>query len=228
MHGGRPHILVAGAGIIGLWQAVLLLRAGFQVTLCDRCADPSASNASQYAGAMLAPWCEAEASPALVRDLGIRGLAIWQSTYPGVVTSGSLVIAPIRDRSELVRFGKRTDGFVPVDADALNELEPELEGRFHEALFFENEAHMSAHGALEFLLDHVRANGGEIRFGADDYNTLIAGGDNNPAYDIVIDARGLDAQDQLPDLRGVRGERVLVMSRDVRLKRPIRLLHPRH
>ena len=42
-----------------------------------------------------------------------------------------------------------------------------------------------------------------------------------------IDCRGLAAARQLPDLRGVRGEMLLVQSRELRLQRPVRLLHPR-
>lgn len=45
--------------------------------------------------------------------------------------------------------------------------------------------------------------------------------------DIVVDCRGLAARDALPDLRGVRGEMVVVRSSDVSLQRPVRLLHPR-
>jgi glycine oxidase len=45
---------------------------------------------------------------------------------------------------------------------------------------------------------------------------------------IIVDCRGLGARDDLPTLRGVRGERVLVRARDVTLSRPVRLLHPRH
>lgn len=50
--------------------------------------------------------------------------------------------------------------------------------------------------------------------------------------DIIIDCRGLAARDDLPPhapkLRGVRGERLIVRSRDVFFNRPLRLLHPRH
>ncbi len=35
------------------------------------------------------------------------------------------------------------------------------------------------------------------------------------------------ARGDLPKLRGVRGERVLIETRDVKLSRPVRLLHPR-
>ena len=45
--------------------------------------------------------------------------------------------------------------------------------------------------------------------------------------DFVIDCRGLAAKDDLPTLRGVRGERIVIKSREVNLARPIRLLHPR-
>jgi glycine oxidase len=45
--------------------------------------------------------------------------------------------------------------------------------------------------------------------------------------DLVIDCRGLAAREDLPTLRGVRGERIVVRSRDVSLERPVRLLHPR-
>ena len=45
--------------------------------------------------------------------------------------------------------------------------------------------------------------------------------------DIVVDCRGLAARDALPDLRGVRGEMVVVRSPDVSLQRPVRMLHPR-
>src|SRR5690606_23618949 len=39
--------------------------------------------------------------------------------------------------------------------------------------------------------------------------------------------RGLAARDTLPELRGVKGEMALLRSSEIRLSRPIRLLHPR-
>ena len=43
----------------------------------------------------------------------------------------------------------------------------------------------------------------------------------------LIDCRGLAARDELNELRGVRGERVVIRTNDVELRRPVRLLHPR-
>ena len=42
-----------------------------------------------------------------------------------------------------------------------------------------------------------------------------------------IDCRGLGARSQLPGLRGVRGERLIVCTREIAFSRPVRFLHPR-
>jgi len=47
------------------------------------------------------------------------------------------------------------------------------------------------------------------------------------ADSVVVDCRGWSARDALTDLRGVRGEMLLVRTSEVRLSRPVRLLHPR-
>ncbi|MGH7635294.1 MAG: FAD-dependent oxidoreductase, partial [Gemmatimonadaceae bacterium] len=57
---------------------------------------------------------------------------------------------------------------------------------------------------------------------------VLFGGDVVHDGDVVVDCRGLAARDALPDLRGVRGERLIVRSREIALKRPVQLLHPRH
>ncbi|RMD76609.1 MAG: FAD-dependent oxidoreductase, partial [Lentisphaerae bacterium] len=47
-------------------------------------------------------------------------------------------------------------------------------------------------------------------------------------YDMVCDCRGPDAEDDLPQLRGVRGELLHVIAPDVKLRRPVRMMHPRY
>src|SRR5713101_161933 len=106
-----PTITVAGAGIVGLWQALTLARRGHRVRLMERTAEPFAQAASALAGAMLAPYCEAESAEPVVRELGLKSLALWRETYPGVTANGTLVVAGTRDRAELVRFARMTDGF---------------------------------------------------------------------------------------------------------------------
>ncbi|MCB1519241.1 MAG: FAD-dependent oxidoreductase [Hyphomicrobiaceae bacterium] len=221
----QQPITILGAGILGLWQALRLARAGFEVRLLEASKEPFAASASRYAGAMLAPDCEGEAAPEIVRRYGHEGLRLWRQEYPSLVNAGTLVVAAARDRSELSRFARLTSGHRMLDADGLAALESELGGRFPSGLFFENEAHMETLAAMRFLLDAARAAGADIQ--------LARFGDGDGAADedggrIVVDCRGLAARDRLDDLRAVRGERIVVRARDVDLARPVRLLHPRH
>lgn len=210
---------VAGAGVLGLWQALLLARAGRRVRLFEASQEPFADCASRYAGVMLAPDREAEAAPEGLRALGRAGADMWRSLYPGVITAGSLVVAAARDRAELSRFAKRTQGHETLDAKGIARCEPDLEGRFATALYFPDEAHMPAPAALAYLLDEVRRAGAKVVLGATE---------TPHDADVLIDCRGLAARDCLPDLRGVRGERAVLRSAEIKLNRPVQLLHPRH
>jgi glycine oxidase len=214
------RITVVGAGILGLWQALTLARRGHDVRLVEASPEPFVRSASAHAGAMLCPDSEAEAAPEIVRDLGRRGLALWREAYPALVNAGSLVVAPSRDQPELTRFAKMTERHRTLDAAGIEALEPDLAERFSTALFFPDEAHMATLAALAFLLGAVRAAGAEVILGTPWKGEMDGR--------TVVDCRGLAARKELPNLRGVRGERLLVRSADVKLSRPVRLLHPRH
>ena len=66
----RLSITVVGAGVTGLWQAYEMARRGHAVTLREATAESAPGAASRFAGAMLAPYCEAEAAPPLVQHIG--------------------------------------------------------------------------------------------------------------------------------------------------------------
>ena len=214
----HKSITVVGAGIVGLWQAWRLAKAGHSVRLVEASATPFANSASRWAGAMIAPECEAEAAPLIVRDMGRRGLALWRAAYPALIVNGTLVVAAARDASELTRFARMTEGHLAAEGAGIAALEPALAGRFGSGLLFANEAHMVAGAGLAWLLQAVRDAGVEVSFG------VPWCGDD---ADVTIDCRGMEARADLKDLRGVRGERALVRCADVALSRPVRLLHPR-
>lgn len=221
MQANMRSITVLGAGILGLWQALTLVRAGHRVRLVEKSAAPFTDAASLYAAVMLAPDREAENAPSALRQLGREGVALWRSVYPDLQMNGSIVVAAARDRGELEHFARRTQGHRLLDAAALGELEPELAGRFAGALYFAEEAHMPAPAALQFMLEAARRGGVEVILGAEGSDVWTADAD------VVIDCRGMAARDALPDLRGLRGERILVRCADLDLQRPVQLLHPR-
>lgn len=210
--------LVKGAGVAGLTLAHELAARGASVTVVER-RRSVAGNASWHAGGMLAPWCERESAEDLVLALGQSATDWWDAVLPGhVVRAGTLVVAPARDAGELDRFARRTSGFSVVDGEALAALEPDLRGRFRRALFFAGEAHLDPRRAMLGLTKQLAAMGVRFEFGY--------GGVRLPApADIEIDCTGIAAQSH--GLRGVRGEMLLLRTRDVALIRPVRLLHPR-
>ena len=72
---------------------------------------------------------------------------------------------------------------------------------------------------LPQLHQRIIAAGGTIKFNSEPAPADIDG--------IVIDCRGLSARDTQPELRGVKGELILIETDEVQLARPVRLIHPR-
>jgi len=216
----RPTISVIGAGVAGLACAVELSTRGLAVEVLERAAALGEGACSWKAGGMLAPWCERATTDEAVARLGAPSIDWWLRHFPGTARNGSLVVAPPRDAADLARFAERTDRFEWVDGERLSALEPDLAGRFRRALFFPDEAHLDPRQALAALAAALAARGVSIRFGVEVDVVRVAG-------DLVVDCRGFAARDALPDLRGVRGEMIVVRTADVSLSRPVRLLHPR-
>src|SRR4030081_414486 len=216
---GDSPVSVIGAGIAGAWQALLFARAGHAVTLYERSDAAIAKSTSTWAGGMRAPWCEAETSEPVIGRLGIRSLDLWRQHFPKTPFNGALVVAHARDRADFERFAKLTTGHTRLDAGALSELEPSLEGRFRDGLFYEGEGHVEPRRVLPELHARITEAGGRIEFGSDADAEKLDG--------LVIDCRGLAARDAQPKLRGVKGEMIIVETSEVELSRPVRLIHPR-
>ena len=79
---GDSPVSIIGAGIAGAWQALLFAQAGHAVTLYERSDAEMTLSTSHWAGGMLAPWCEAEASEPVIGRLGIRSLDLWREHFP--------------------------------------------------------------------------------------------------------------------------------------------------
>ncbi len=221
MAGSSQKIRVLGAGVVGLAVAYELARAGQSVEIVERAAGPGLG-CSYFAGGMLAPWCEDEGAAPLVLEWGREGIEYWTNTVPAAEVNGTLVVAPPRDRPDLIRFSRVTSGFVQLDPAGVAEREPDLAGRFDAALFFAGEAHLDPRRATSMLAAHLREFA-TVCFRFDTAAEAVT----EPA-DWIIDCRGFAARDRLADLRGVKGEMLILATREISLARPVRLLHPRH
>jgi glycine oxidase len=212
-------VSIIGAGIAGAWQALLFAQAGHAVTLHERSDEAMMLSTSHWAGGMLAPYCESEVAEPIISRLGLRALDLWRRELPDTPFNGSLVVAHSRDRSDFERFARRTSSHQRLDARGLAELEPSLEGRFRDGLFFADEGHVEPRRVLPKLHERIIAAGGTIKFNSEPAPGDIEG--------LVIDCRGLSARDIQPELRGVKGELILIETDEVKLARPVRLIHPR-
>jgi len=215
---GESSVSIIGAGIAGSWHALLFALAGHAVTLHERSDAGMTESTSHFAGGMLAPWCEAESSEPVIGRLGLRSLDLWRQHFPDTPFNGSLVVAHARDRADFERFAKLTTNHRRLDGGALRELEPALEG-FRDALFYPDEGHVEPRRVLPELHARIAQAGGSIEFGSDATACDLDG--------LVIDCRGLAARDVEGELRGVKGEMIVVETSEVELSRPVRLIHPR-
>ncbi len=232
-------IAIAGAGLAGRLLAWALARAGHQVEVFDASPMPvptfDAHGAAAFSAAgMLSPLAEQEQGGAEIAALGWRSLALWPrivAALPHPVplrADGSLLLAHRTDLGAAQRALMRTPGAEPLGADDLAALEPMLAPGLRgwllprEGLIAPIPAMAALHAGAEGTRWHwARAVDqvlpGELHF-AD-------GG--RWSGDWAVDARGLGARPPLP-LRGVRGEIVTLSLAGHGLRRPVRLLHPRH
>ena len=220
----RLPVAVVGTGVAGLVTATRLLTAGHRVEVLEASHALGDKSASWLAGGMLAPFCEAEGPDASIVEPGLAGIDWWRDTVPGVGCRGTLVVAPWRDRADLSLFARRTKGHERLDTEAIAALEPDLAGRFSEALYFQAEAHLDPRAALAALVERIEGAGGSLHFGAAVSPEHLS---RSERYAAVVDARGIAASNETSALRAVRGEMLILKTDEVTLSRPVRLLHPR-
>ncbi len=207
-------VTILGGGIVGLTVAAELSGRGCEVTVIDPNGAPGPHGCSWWAGGMLAADCEGEVAEEPVVRLGRQAAEWWETNGAKVTYNGSIVVALGRDRTELDRFARRTENHDMLDRSALSDREPQLAERFDRALFMTREAHLNPRDTLMSLRDRLVSTGVKFAEAAKHLGQ-------------VIDCTGLAAKPHLPELRGVKGEMVILRAPDVSLERPIRLLHPR-
>lgn len=210
-------ISIIGAGIMGIMSANTLQNAlpDADITLYDPMGFP-AKNASYMAGGMLAPLSELDHMPIAYLDAGFEAIKIWSEIHGDFefAQNGSLIAAHSSDRHLLERFKS-----ILPDNDTWKTVNPKDEEPllpFENGLIMRGEAHLHPQKAMMELLKQIKNKKQQ----SIDLESETA--------DWIIDCRGLNAQHSQPDLRGVKGETVIVHNPEFTLKRPVRLMHPRY
>jgi glycine oxidase len=241
------EIGVAGAGLLGRLLALQLARAGHAVEVFDPAAHPqghqeAARAAGWTAAGMLSPVAELECADANVFALGLRSLDLW----PGIVEALGVPVELRREGSVLLAHrgdegaARRVIDLLAAKAPAahapealapasLRELEPAVQGPAH-AWLLPGEGRIHTVQAMTALAAGAAAAGARFRWASPvervEAGALWTAGERR-AFDHVFDVRGTGARPELP-VRGVRGEVFWLHAPGVAMRRPLRLLHPRH
>jgi glycine oxidase len=242
------NIGIAGAGVLGRLLAWRLTRAGHRVTVLDPAGGPLDRGAAGWTAAgMLSPSAELECADLQVFQDGLDSIDMWAEIVaalpgpPDFARRGSLLLAHRGDGGAarrlvdlIERKAPEAHRPQPLAAAALGELEPDIHGPAL-AWFLPHEGALDAPQLMQALYEGAQA--ADWRWGLSVEQAgegFLAAGGRRHVFDHVFDARGLGQRPArgpaagCADVRGVRGEIFLVRAPDVRLARPVRLLHPRH
>lgn len=235
---------VVGAGIVGRLLAWRLSRRACHVTLFDSSPLRSEGSCAFASAGMLTPYAEVGTAMSDVVELGLASLSLWPEYWRELPDSlmvgrqGSLVLCHGRDQHELTlflgllanRFPQKAC-FERLNKDALSQLEPTLASFGGEVCFFPDEAFVDSQALMSLLEQQLVEQGVVWCDGVlvtDIKPGVVSYADQSEQFDWVFDCRGNGAKTQFSDLRGVRGESILLHAPEVSLSRPIRMLHPRY
>jgi glycine oxidase len=236
----RLRIGIAGAGLLGRLLAWRLSCAGHEVSVFDPATDAQARGAAGFTAAgMLSPIAELECADARVAAWGRRSLGLWAQITArlpqrvGFERAGSLLLAHAADAGsaqrllDVIASKSSPDAYSPqpLTAVQLRELEPDVQGPAH-AWLLPGEGRIHTVQAMHALADDASTHGVQWCW-SHAAQRLAPGCIDEHRFDHVFDARGLGARPDLP-VRGVRGEIVWLHAPGLQLRRPLRLLHPRH
>lgn len=238
------NVAVAGAGLVGRVLALNLLEKGYNVTLYDSDTAYGEEAAGVTAAGMLAVFAELESAESIIFDIGQRSIELWPALLEqlNILESfqhkGSIITAHPQDVSELDHFittlqSKVTEASTikMLNKEEIMELEPDLD-QHAKGFYLPHEGQVDAQMFMKTSSDYLLAHPNVTWHQSTEVTSLSEGTitlkDETISFDWVFDARGLGANVEIDDLRGVRGEVFWLETPEVKITRPTRMLHPRY
>ncbi len=238
------NIAIAGVGLVGRILALNLLKHGHKLTLFDEDEAYGDASAGFTAAGMLALFAELETAESSIFARGLRSIYLWPHLLEQVGISdayqlkGSIITAHPQDLSELDHFIETLQSkvdeastIVTLNREEIIALEPDLE-QHNKAFYIPHEGQVDAQWFMkatsDLLLHHPNVTWHQETKVDEVSNGTLSYNERKEEYDWVFDARGLGAQEDFENLRGVRGEVFWLEAPEVKLTRPTRMLHPRY
>lgn len=238
------NIAIAGVGLVGRVLALNLLQQGHTLTLFDEDTAYGDKAAGMTAAGMLAVFAELESAESVIFEHGKRSIVLWPELLKQInildayQKEGSIITAHPQDYNELEHFIETLRSKVSeaseiqrLDKEGIAALEPDLE-QHSKAFYIPHEGQVDAQRFMKassaYLLSHPKVTWHQETKVMDVSSGTIFVNNEVQYFDWVFDARGLGAEEQMADLRGVRGEVFWLDAPEVNIMRPTRMLHPRY
>lgn len=193
------------------------------------------------AAAMISPMSELVSSELEIFNLGQQSLRLWPVWLEELGCpqyyhqQGSLVLAHPNDIGELQQFERDLyfklnqqssddqNSFTTLNTRLqLNALEPSINSQFQTGIHLPDEAHLDHNEVLDKLVAQAK------NLGVNFIENASVKPDDPILKDFcrIFDCRGTGLKQK--GFRGVRGEVIRLECKEVALRRPIRLMHPRY
>ncbi|RUR11342.1 FAD-dependent oxidoreductase [Legionella sp. km772] len=241
---------IVGAGLCGRLTALHCLARGWKVSLFDADSHLGHNSCGWVGAGMLAPYTELESSELLIFKLGLSALELWPSLLKQLCKPvafsqhGTLLLNHPQDKGErdrllaIIEFKLRQAHLPALNSiaefipnTALHNFVPGLNSNVQDGYWLRDEGHLNSHEFYKATTATLLAHG--INWHEltpveqlNDYQIVAQG--KTHYFDLVFDCRGLGAKPDWPQLRGVRGEVLILHAPEVHLNCPIRIMHPRY
>lgn len=238
--GSALKVGIVGAGVVGRLLAWHLCQQACEVHLFDQLPIESENGTSAIAAGMIGPIAESHLLGNEGYALGLASLQWWPKILASLslpvyyANPGTLVVTHPQHQALLAHFLKSIQCNIGMslsimDSEAVRSLEPGLAEPLLGA-FLPGEAHINPRQLLTALADFVLGNGTQW-YPQHQVTKITAKAiyteQQTYHFDKTVDCRGLGAKAELTQLRGVRGERILCLAKDIVITHTIRVLHAR-
>lgn len=236
---------IIGAGLMGRVVAINAINNGYQTTLFEKKDLSILDSASRTAAGMISPIAEVENESPKFYEWGKYSLSRWSdicsqiNMKDGFYRNGSLLVYFKQDQASFDDFDREVnsklqlskDEFLYLNSTDLSNIEPQLNSEFCSGIFLPNEAHICCDTFIQHSTTFLKNNLYNLfekveAYSENDEYIHCAGQNFN--FDWIVDCRGLEAQNNIENLHGIRGETIHLYCKDVCLNRPVRLMHPRY
>jgi glycine oxidase len=207
-------VAVVGFGVLGAFCSLWAKKFALEVTVFEKSTTPFDNSAASKAGGMLAPFSESHVRDSSLQNLLVEALEAWKNLPWNFVRNqvnygGTYLVANNKNAHALETYLGYLDHEDIEEVSDLssigisNIVEDNLRG-----VHIKGEGSVNPSKLLSDVFSFLQKSGVNFSFGSDVCKNIL--NQMSEQFDYVLDCRGLGATDKFPQLRGVKGESMVL------------------